>query len=86
MPDYYASQRIIHQKSCIETPQPNSVIESKHQHILNAARALRFQAQLPLTHQPSLDPQLIQNTDPWPIFVVNLLGEISVTGFFDCSS
>lgn len=49
MTDYHASQRIIHQKSCIETPQQNSVFEFKHQHILNVGRALRFQAQLPFT-------------------------------------
>lgn len=33
---------IIHQNSCIRTPQKNEIVEQKHRHLLEIAKALKF--------------------------------------------
>jgi hypothetical protein len=47
MPQFYASKGIIHQTTCVETPEHNGRVERKHQHLLNVGRSLLFQGQLP---------------------------------------
>jgi hypothetical protein len=47
MNDYYSSLGIIHQTSCVESPEQNGRVERKHQHLLNVGRALLFQSNLP---------------------------------------
>lgn len=48
MDSFLHSKGIIHQRTCVKTPQPNGLVELKHQHILNMAISFAFQANLHL--------------------------------------
>lgn len=43
---------IIHETSCPRTPQPNSIIEMKHPHLLEATRCLLFSMNVPQSYWP----------------------------------
>lgn len=46
---FYDSKGTVHQLTSVETPQQNGIAKKKHQRILNIARALTFQANLPIS-------------------------------------
>lgn len=45
---FFQKQGISHQRSCAYTPQQNGVVERKHRHLLETARALSIQSKVPL--------------------------------------
>lgn len=40
------SLEIIHQRSCVSSPQQNGIVEREHRHLLDVVRALKFQSSL----------------------------------------
>ncbi|XP_070017777.1 uncharacterized protein [Nicotiana sylvestris] len=47
---FFCAQGILYQTSCSHTLQQNIVVERKHKHLLEIARALLFQSKLPLNY------------------------------------
>ena len=44
---YLASNGIIHQTSCVDTPQQNGVVERKNRHLLDIATSMLFSMNVP---------------------------------------
>jgi len=64
MTNFFINKGIIHQTSCVNTPQQNSIVERKHDHLLNVARALMIQSHLPKIY--------------WSYFVIHVAHIISM--------
>ena len=44
---YQSDEDILHQSTCIDTPQQNGIAERKNKHLLKVARSLLFQSGVP---------------------------------------
>ncbi|KAJ9674605.1 hypothetical protein PVL29_023880 [Vitis rotundifolia] len=47
---YFQSQGILHDSSCVNTPQQNGIADRKNGHLLNTARVLLFQGNVPKSY------------------------------------
>ena len=59
MQEFYFEYSILRESSYVDKPQQNGRVECKHCHILNVARALKFQAHLPIQFRGNVGSRLL---------------------------
>ncbi|GKC84745.1 ribonuclease H-like domain-containing protein [Tanacetum coccineum] len=62
---------IVHQNPCAYTPQQNGIVERKHRHLLNVARSLMFQEEIPLYCLPECTLTAIYLINKLPYSILN---------------
>ena len=85
---YFSKTGILLQFSCVEFPQRNSVVERKHQHLLNVARALMFRSKVLLQFWSDgiLNATYLINRTPTPLLHNQSPFEVLYSKPFDYSS
>lgn len=48
--EFLSENKIIHQSSCVDTPQQNGVLERKNRHLLNVERASLLNSNVPKSY------------------------------------
>lgn len=90
--DFYKQLGIIHQTSCVGTPQQNFIIECKHPHVIGITKAILFQAHLTqvfwarvvglVVHIINRFPTLfLKHKSPYQILYNKLLGITNLKAF-----
>jgi len=69
--EFYVEQGIVHQRSCVYTPQQNGRVERRHQQILNVSRAIMFQSRLPKHFWPYVVLHVVHLINRIPTKILN---------------
>nr|GEU42740.1 retrovirus-related Pol polyprotein from transposon TNT 1-94 [Tanacetum cinerariifolium] len=71
MNEFYREHGIVLETTWPHTPQQNGVVERKHRHLLEIARALQFEASLPITFWGSVSLRIRTSLTGCPKKVIN---------------